>query len=188
MINDAADIKRTRSILELLPPGTKVVGAGKDRWRCACPIHGGGAGRFVIARQPGGWSFHCFACGAKGTVIDFVMLTKGVDFKTALRELGGGRGDMSRTEYFDNLEPPPAFVREGYTVFCDTRGCRASVDVEGGGEKGSDLLALLCAVDHLRALGWLVDVESENRARCPKCADILRAVHRRPQGAPRRAA
>lgn len=53
---------------------------------CSCPFH-------VADRHPSMKiyknSFYCFACGARGNVIDFVMEYDHVDFKTAFIALGG---------------------------------------------------------------------------------------------------
>lgn len=51
-----------------------------------CPFHQGdkGASMKIYAKD-----FHCFACGAHGTQIDFVMKMDGVSFKEAFMLLGG---------------------------------------------------------------------------------------------------
>ena len=51
-----------------------------------CPFHEGdrGASMKIYAKD-----FHCFACGAHGTQVDFVMKMDGVSFKEAFMLLGG---------------------------------------------------------------------------------------------------
>lgn len=51
-----------------------------------CPFHDDRTPSFSVNIRSG--LFNCFACGIKGNVFQFYMRHKGVDFKTALRELG----------------------------------------------------------------------------------------------------
>jgi DNA primase len=68
-----ANIKRTVPVMRVLEQ-YRVGGlrrSGKDQWRGRCPLHGGeGPDAFHVntAKQV----FHCFACGAGGTVLDLV--------------------------------------------------------------------------------------------------------------------
>lgn len=51
-----------------------------------CPFHSGdkGASLKVYAKD-----WHCFACGAHGTQVDFVMRMDGLSFREAFQALGG---------------------------------------------------------------------------------------------------
>lgn len=49
-----------------------------------CPFHRGD-NTASLKVYPGGRGWHCFGCGAGGSVIDFVMLMSGTDFKEAVR-------------------------------------------------------------------------------------------------------
>lgn len=60
--------------------------SGKDQWRGRCPLHGGeGQDAFHIntARQ----LFHCFSCGAGGTVLDLVAAMDGCGVQEAAQKL-----------------------------------------------------------------------------------------------------
>jgi DNA primase len=60
--------------------------SGKDQWRGPCPLHGGeGQDAFHVntSRQ---W-FHCFACGAGGTVLDLVSAREGCGVRDAAEKL-----------------------------------------------------------------------------------------------------
>jgi DNA primase len=60
--------------------------SGKDQYRGGCPIHrGDGRGAFHVnlARNV----FHCFACGAGGTVLDFVAAMEGCSLFDAAQRL-----------------------------------------------------------------------------------------------------
>lgn len=52
-----------------------------------CPFHDERRPSFHVHRASN--TFCCFGCGAKGDAIEFVRLTKRVDFPTAVRELSG---------------------------------------------------------------------------------------------------
>ena len=60
--------------------------SGKDQYRGCCPIHrGDGHDAFHVnsARN----IFHCFACGAGGTVLDFVAAIEGCSLFEAAQRL-----------------------------------------------------------------------------------------------------
>ena len=64
----------------------KVRRSGKDQYRGCCPIHrGDGRDAFHVnlARNV----FHCFACGAGGTVLDFVAAMEGCSLFEAAQSL-----------------------------------------------------------------------------------------------------
>jgi DNA primase len=58
--------------------------------RCLCGRNPDRRPSFTLYRRDNG--FHCFACGAHGSVIDLVMLAEGCDFRTALLRLEGYAG------------------------------------------------------------------------------------------------
>jgi DNA primase len=63
--------------------------SGKDQWRGRCPLHGGeGQDTFHInvARQ----LFHCFSCGAGGTVLDLVAALEQCGVWEAAQKLAAG--------------------------------------------------------------------------------------------------
>jgi len=60
--------------------------SGKDQWRGRCPLHGGeGQDTFHVnaARQ----LFHCFSCGAGGTVLDLVAAIEHCGVREAAQKL-----------------------------------------------------------------------------------------------------
>lgn len=56
-----------------------------------CPFHSGDR-TASLKLYPGRGGFHCFGCGAHGTVIDFVMLLFDLDFGQALLRLNADFG------------------------------------------------------------------------------------------------
>jgi len=59
-------------------------------WRALCPFHNEKSPSFFV--NPARQNFHCFGCGANGSVIGFVMDYEKVDFPTAVRRLAARAG------------------------------------------------------------------------------------------------
>jgi DNA primase len=79
-------LKASVSLLRLVEAGGYTVKAqGKDRVLC-CPFHeGDSTPSCVVTPDKNVW--HCFGCGAGGTVIDWVMRTRAVSFRHAVELL-----------------------------------------------------------------------------------------------------
>ena len=89
-----SEVDRLRISIDLLrlieADGFALKKIGKD-WAGACPFHAGNHEPSLIV-SPEKNPFHCFACGAAGSPIDWVMQRRGVAFRRAvewLRESGG---------------------------------------------------------------------------------------------------
>ena len=79
------DIKQRVSLLRLVESqGYEIKRQGKD-YVIRCPFHEDDTASLVIT--PDKNLFHCFGCGAAGSVIDWVMKTQGVSFKHAVELL-----------------------------------------------------------------------------------------------------
>jgi len=39
--------------------------------KCLCPLHGDSDPSFSLRKHSDGWGYHCFGCGARGTVVEF---------------------------------------------------------------------------------------------------------------------
>lgn len=67
-------------------------------WWAPCPFHGEATASFHVVEKAGagGW-FNCFGCGAKGSVVDFVMGLDGLDAREALKRLADDAG-LARDE------------------------------------------------------------------------------------------
>ncbi|SES76279.1 CHC2 zinc finger domain-containing protein [Oceanicella actignis] len=63
-----------------------------DMW-APCPFHNERTASFHVVEPggAGGW-FRCFGCGAKGSVVDFVMERDGLDAAAAIKALASGHG------------------------------------------------------------------------------------------------
>lgn len=61
-----------------------------DEWAACCPFHREDTASFTIfVGDDNVQRFHCFGCGERGDVVDFVKGIKGVDTREAIRILGG---------------------------------------------------------------------------------------------------
>jgi DNA primase len=66
--------------------------SGPDRLRGRCPLHGG-AGREAFHVNTAEQVFHCFSCGAGGSVFDLVAALEGCGIREAAQRLSGWRND-----------------------------------------------------------------------------------------------
>ena len=81
-------LKRDVDLVELLTArGVELKANGKDLVGL-CPFHEETEGSFRVS--PGKNLFHCFGCGAKGSVVDLVMRFEGVTFRHAVEILRAG--------------------------------------------------------------------------------------------------
>lgn len=70
-----------------------------EEWIACCPFHQEDTPSFTIfAGKDRAERFHCFGCGERGDVLDFVQKIKGVDLREAVKLLGG---ELRR----DNVQP-----------------------------------------------------------------------------------
>jgi DNA primase len=84
---DFKAIKRGVSLESLLRHyGVEPRRSGPDQYRSRCPIHGG-EGRDAFHANLARNIFHCFACGAGGTVLDFVAAMEGCTLREAAEKL-----------------------------------------------------------------------------------------------------
>lgn len=87
--------------------GVKLQQDGHEFVAC-CPFHSEDTASFTIfIGDDHVERFHCFGCGAKGDVLDFVQSIKGVDLREAKRILGGGAAGP-------NVEPKQIRARNIY--------------------------------------------------------------------------
>ncbi|MDR0781234.1 MAG: toprim domain-containing protein [Pseudomonadales bacterium] len=81
-------LKKEVSLLRLIEgQGYELEKRGKD-WALRCVFHEEATASLVVS--PGKNLYHCFGCGAGGTVIDWVMKTQGVSLPHAVQMLQNG--------------------------------------------------------------------------------------------------
>lgn len=85
---DIVAIKRSVSLATLLvESGVRLKRAGPEKLKGCCPFHNDHHPSLLVDERD--QHFHCFACGAHGDVIDFVMRRDGVPFAEACAHLAG---------------------------------------------------------------------------------------------------
>lgn len=96
-------IKQDVSLLELVQAkGFGLKSHGKD-FALRCPFHADDTASLVIT--PAKNLYHCFGCGAAGSVIDWVMKTEGVSFRHAVELLKNEFLPLA-AKIADDCEPP----------------------------------------------------------------------------------
>lgn len=157
---EAADVRRQVSILTLLPSGPEPRKTGPNAWIARCPFHEDGRPSMSVRFVQDGWRFNCFACGAKGSVIDFVMLRDRCTFKEAMLRVGDGVQAMA---------PPPD---ANWMLCCDGAGCKATRKVW----TVTYAEAYADALSH----GWVAGRADDGRMYCPPCQAAALVRHATP--------
>jgi hypothetical protein len=84
------DWRRIKEVLaiesEFARDGHCLIKAG-NRLKCVCPFHDERNASCYVDPKRG--VFHCFGCGAGGTIIDYHALKRGISVRDAIRELAG---------------------------------------------------------------------------------------------------
>ena len=62
--------------------------SGQNQLRGRCPLHGG-EGRETFHVNTAEQVFHCFSCGAGGSVLDLVAAVEGCELREAAQKLSG---------------------------------------------------------------------------------------------------
>ena len=78
------EVRARADILEIIGAQVRLRRAGRN-YVGLCPFHEEKTPSFSVNAERG--FFHCFGCGAGGTVFDFVMKTEGLNFAEALQSL-----------------------------------------------------------------------------------------------------
>lgn len=82
---DRDKIVQSVALSSLIGTDQQIVRDGRE-FKTLCPWHKDTSPSLTINDDKG--FYHCFACGAHGTAIDWIMFQRGVDFKTACESLG----------------------------------------------------------------------------------------------------
>ncbi|MCP4001357.1 MAG: DNA primase [Gammaproteobacteria bacterium] len=85
-INDLID---RSDIVEILQTRIQLKKAGRE-YKACCPFHGEKTPSFTVSPEKG--FYHCFGCGAHGTVIGFLMEHDRLEFVEAVEELASING------------------------------------------------------------------------------------------------
>ncbi|MGH7932921.1 MAG: DNA primase [Candidatus Binataceae bacterium] len=83
------EVRARADIVEIVGAQVRLKRAGRN-FIGLCPFHNEKTPSFTVNGERG--FFHCFGCGAGGTVFDFVMRTEAMNFAEALHSLAGRYG------------------------------------------------------------------------------------------------
>jgi DNA primase len=94
--HQAAQAKTGCSIVTIINETLPLVRDGRI-WQSRCPFHGERTASFTVYPDPAG-HFHCFGCGARGDVLDWLVKARRMTFAEAVAYLGGALDpDRTRT-------------------------------------------------------------------------------------------
>ena len=90
-MNDATEQIKARLPLEdIIGEVVALKPAGRNRLKGLCPFHSESTPSFHVVVDKG--FYHCFGCQSHGSVVDFVMRTQNLDFRSALEQLAQRAG------------------------------------------------------------------------------------------------
>jgi len=97
------DLINRSDIVEVIDTRVPLKKAGREYHAC-CPFHNEKTPSFTVS--PTKQFYHCFGCGAHGTVISFLMEYENLDFIEALKELSSSVGmELPQSEGFNPSAP-----------------------------------------------------------------------------------
>jgi DNA primase len=119
---DFAAVKQSMPLAPLLRRyQVKLRRSGRDQYRGRCPIHGG-EGRDAFHANLTRNIFHCFSCGAGGSVLDFVAAMEGCGLREAalrLQEMAGAiepTAAPARPKQLVTRKSKPPLLPLGFTL------------------------------------------------------------------------
>lgn len=160
--------------------GVRLIPAGRDSYRCACPVHAGDHPSMSVRVVPNGprrgrWALTCFACGFHGDTVRLFATLAGLDVKEAYKRLAREQGHDGRA---DARSPVQLHKRAAAVLACSHNGCGATLEAEGRtykcpGAHGylwetSPTFEVLALADRL---GWEVGAEAVG-AVCDGCQGL----------------
>jgi DNA primase len=75
------------TLFDLVSASIKLQKRG-SAWWAPCPFHEEKTASFKVSEYRRKQRYHCFGCHAQGDKYDWIMVTRGVDFREAQRILG----------------------------------------------------------------------------------------------------
>lgn len=93
-MSDIDQIRRDYRISDVAASFGVVLDKNGDEFEACCPLHAEDTPSFtVFVGKDSAERYHCFGCGERGDVLDFVQKIKGVGLRDAVRILTGGASD-----------------------------------------------------------------------------------------------
>lgn len=159
MVSDhlVEEIRARADVVEILGEYVSLKRSGKS-YRGPCPLHGGDGPNFAV--DPDRQIFKCFVCGEGGDVFGFLMKHLGLDFPSAVRQVGARVGievpdrETTRDDPHAHLRAALAFAAEWFRdrlAAPEGKAARAYLAGRGLGEEDIESFALGYAPDEWRA-------------------------------------
>ncbi len=127
------EIRARADIVDVIGDYVQLKRTGKS-YRGPCPLHGGDGPNFAV--DPARGIFKCFVCGEGGDVFGFLMKHLGLDFPTAVRQVGRRVG-IEVPEREERREDPHAGLRAALAFAAEWYEGRLA---EPGGERARGYL------------------------------------------------
>ena len=147
--------------------GVKLISTGKDRYRCACPVHRGSHPSMAVTLHRGRWQLTCFACGFNGGTVDLVVALRSCTVGEAFKILEG--------QPVEEHAPVEMYPEEVLAIACDAPGCGETIDVRCAtyktpGKQGYLWTSTLTdEAVYATSRGWEMSAQAEF-ALCAECA------------------
>lgn len=107
-MDDIDRLRRETSISDFAFQEGVAIQKNGSEWEGCCPFHQEDTPSFTIFKGNDGVErFHCFGCGERGDIIDFVEKVKGISKRDAFKYLGGGQSSP-------NISPKATVGRDIY--------------------------------------------------------------------------
>lgn len=90
------DVRARTSLVDLVARDVKLVRSGPGEFIGLCPFHSERTPSFTVSESKG--FYHCFGCGAHGSVFDWVMARHGVGFTEVVEDLAIRAGLLANAE------------------------------------------------------------------------------------------
>ena len=87
--NAIDEVRQRADIVEIIGAHVRLRRAGRN-YVGLCPFHNEKTPSFSVNAERG--FYHCFGCGAGGTVFNFIMKVEGLSFPEAIRSLAARYG------------------------------------------------------------------------------------------------
>ncbi len=152
------EIRARADIVEIVGEYVSLKRSGKS-YRGPCPLHGGDGPNFSV--DPDRGLFKCFVCHEGGDVFGFMMKHLGLEFPTAVRQIGARVGievpdrDEQREDPYAGLRSTLAFAAEWFEAQLATpagTGAREYLDSRGFSAEMVEQFGMGFAPDEWRAL------------------------------------
>jgi CHC2-type zinc finger protein len=100
----AEDIKRSIALVDEFERDGHELRRDGSQLKCLCPFHEERTPSCSISPERG--LFHCFGCGAQGSIVDYHMLKRGISVKDAIEELRERLDGVERPRSRGLVRPP----------------------------------------------------------------------------------